>query len=178
MAAPASPEGIAKVARHQWENQEPKMRMQTVAMYPTYFTYFAGELHFYAKDVLRGPSFDTEPYAPRLQIGMDGRLKYEHVTPYNFKWLKKDKWGNPMPDEGRVRFEPASVWIEDRWTFVRRMAGDELTQKLFYKVRAFIWITNDIAMGGDTQKYQDALITEVFGYTDKKRVLEVWTTSN
>ena len=68
-----------------------------------------------------------------------------------------------MPDEGRVRFEPASVWIEDRWTLVRRMAGDELTQKLFYKVCVFIWTTNDIAMGGDIQKYQDALITEVSG---------------
>ena len=66
LAAPASPEGIAKVARHQWENQEPKMRKQTVEMYPKYFTYFAGELHFYAKDVLRGSYFMVEPYAPRL----------------------------------------------------------------------------------------------------------------
>ena len=89
LAAPASPEGIAKAARYHWTNQESKMRRQTVEMCPKYFTYFAGELHFYAKDVLRGLSCDTEPYAPRLQIGMDGRLKYEFVTSYNFKWLKK-----------------------------------------------------------------------------------------
>ena len=74
------------------------MRMQTVEMYPKYFTYFVGELHFYAKDVLRGLYFKVEPYAPRLQTGMNGRLKYEHVKPYNFKWLKKDRKNNPMPE--------------------------------------------------------------------------------
>ena len=52
------------------------------------------------------------------------------------------------------------------------MAGDELTQKLFYKVCAFIWTTNDIAMGDDIQKYQDAVITEVFGYSDKYQSLK------
>ena len=48
------------------------------------------------------------------------------------------------------------------------MAGDELCQKLFYKVCAYIWTTNDIAMGEDIQHYQDAVITEIFGYTDKR----------
>ena len=92
-----------------------------------------------------------EPYAPRLQTCMNGRLKYERVTPYNLKWLKKNKQGNPVSEEKRVKFEPASVWLEDRWTLVRRMAGDELTQKLFYRVCAFIWTTNAIAIGGDIQ---------------------------
>ena len=67
-----------------------------------------------------------------------------------------------------MRFEPALAWLEDRWTFVRRMAGDELSKKLFYKVCTFIWTTNDIEQGNDMQKYQDALITEVFGYDDKQ----------
>ena len=84
MTALASLQGIVKIARYQWKNEEHRMRKQTVAMHPKYFTYFAGELHFVAKDVLRGLSFDTEPYAPRLQTGLDGRLKYEFVTPYNF----------------------------------------------------------------------------------------------
>ena len=56
--------------------------------------------------------------------------------------------------------------------FVRRMAGDELCQNLFYKVCAFIWTTNDIAMGADIQQYQDAVITEIFGYTDKRYFLK------
>ena len=31
---------------------------------------------------------------------------------------------------------------------------------------------NDIAMGGDIQQYQDTVITEVFGYTDKRDFLK------
>ena len=89
------------------------------------------------------------------------------MTPYNLKWLRKDKFGNPLPEEERVRFEPAIVWLEDRWTFVRRMAGDELSQKLFYKVCTFIWTTNDIE-GYEMQRHQDALIIAVFGYEDKE----------
>ena len=73
-----------------------------------------------------------------------------------------------MSDKNRVRLEPAMAWLEDRWTFVRRMAGDELCQKLFYKVCAFVWTTNDIEQGHEMQWYQDALITEVFGYDDKQ----------
>ena len=52
------------------------------------------------------------------------------------------------------------------------MAGHELTQKLFYKVCAFIWTTNDIALGSDIKRYQDAVIEEVFGYTDKYQFLK------
>ena len=141
-------------------------------MYPNLFTYFERELHFCAKYVLRGLYFNVEPYAPRLQTCMNGRLRYERVTPYNLKWLKKNQDGEPIPEGQRMKFEPASVWLEDRWTFVRRMAGDELTQNLFYEVCAFIWITNDIAMGDDIQKYQDAVITEVFGYSDKYQFLK------
>ena len=124
-----------------------------------------------ATDVLRGLTFNKEDYSSILQKGLDGRFKYEYVIPYNSKWLKKDKWGYPTPDQGRVRFEPALAWVEDRWMFIRRMAGDELCQKLFYKVCAFIWTTNDITLGENFQKYQDAVITEVFGYKDKRDIL-------
>ena len=113
------------------------MKRQTVEMCPKLFTYFAGELHFYAKNVLRGLYFDVEPYAPRLQTFTNGRLRYERVTPYNLKWLKKNQDGEPVPEGQRMKFEPASVWLEDRWTLVRRMAGGELMQKRFYKVCAF-----------------------------------------
>ena len=102
---------------------------------------------------------------------MNGRYKYENAISFNSKWLKRDKEGYQRPDESRVRFEPPSVWIEDRWMFIRRMAGDELCQKLFYKVCAFIWAANDITLGENIQKYQDAVITEIFGYTDKRDFL-------
>ena len=55
--------------------------------------------------------------------------------------------------------------------FIRRMAGDELCQKLFYKVCAFVWLANDIAKGEELQKHQDAVITEIFGYDDKHEFL-------
>ena len=77
-----------------------------------------------------------------------------------------------MPEGQRIKFEPTSVWLEDRWTLVRRMARDKLTQKLFYKVCAFIWTTNDIAMGGDIKRYQDVVIKDVFGYSDKYQFLK------
>ena len=48
----ASPEGITKMARVQWTNDESRMRRQNVSEYPTNFMYHAGELHFVATDVL------------------------------------------------------------------------------------------------------------------------------
>ena len=107
------------------------------------------------EEVTKGLRFQPEPYAPILQYGRDGRLFYEDVTPYNSKWLKRDRFGNVTPEAQRVRFEPAIVWLEDRWTFVRRMAGDELSQKLFYKVCTFVWSTNQIE-GQLMQQHQDA----------------------
>ena len=86
---PASPEGIAKMARYQWSNEESRMRRQSVTQYPKYFMYFAGELHFVATDVLRGLSFNREEYSPILQKHLNGRYKYEYVIPYNSKWLKR-----------------------------------------------------------------------------------------
>ena len=88
---PASPEGIAKMAKYQWSNEESRMRRQSVTQYPKYSMYFAGELHFVATDVLRGVSLQKEEYAPILQKHMSGRYKYEDVTPHNAKWLKRDK---------------------------------------------------------------------------------------
>ena len=124
------------------------------------------------KEVVRGLDFKVEPYAPIMQTSANGRLKYVRVTPYNLKWLKKNQEGEPVPEGQRIKFEPASVWLEDRWTFVRGMAGYELTQKLFYKVCAFIWTTNDIALGDDVKRHQDVVIKEVFGYSDKHQFLK------
>ena len=74
LTAPTSPEGIAKAAIYPWNTEAEKMKTQKVEMYPKLFTYFAGELHFCAKYVLRVLYFKVEPYAPRLQTCMNGRL--------------------------------------------------------------------------------------------------------
>ena len=137
------------------------MKTQKVEMYPKLFIYYSGELHFCAKEVLRGLYFKVEPYAPRMQKGANGGFKYVKVKPYNGKLLKYQKEGI-MSGEQREGFDPASAWLEDRWTFVRRMAGDELKQKLFAKVCAFIWRTNAIALVNDIKSYQDAVFEEVF----------------
>ena len=75
-----------------------------------------------------------------------------------------------VPESKRERFEPSEVWTEDRWIFVRRMAGDELCSVLFYKMATFIWRSNEI-QGTEMREYQDALITHVFSYNDKDEFL-------
>ena len=101
-----------------------------------------------------------------MQYFTSGYLKYEDVTPYDIKWLKWDKNREEVPESQRLKFEPAEVWTEDRWIFVRRMAGDELCSVLFFKMATFVWRSNEIA-GMEMRAYQDALITHVFGYKDK-----------
>ena len=76
-----------------------------------------------------------------------------------------------MADERRERFEPALVWTEDRWILCRRMAGDDLCQRLFYKLATFIWRTNQIE--GDLMRaHQDKLITTVFNYDNRREFLD------
>ena len=147
------------------------MKMHHVDMFPEYFKYYGGTLHFVLDEISKGLSFSPEPYAPILQYTTGGRLQYKNVTPYNLEWLRKDQFGNPLPEEERVSFEPAIVWLEDRWIFVRRMAGDELSQILFYKLRTFIWRSNQIE-GRLMHEHQDALISTIFGYEDEQEFLD------
>jgi len=56
---------------------------------------------------------------------------------------------------------PAEIWVEDRWVFVRRMFGDELISKIFYRVISWIWTSSDL----DTyakQQLQNELLWEMF----------------
>ena len=54
------------------------------------------------------------------------------------------------------------MWLEDRWTLVRRMYGDECTQKLF--MRCFTWnLTNNDIKEFLLRSRQDCLVTHVFG---------------
>jgi len=101
-----------------------------------------------------------------LHYFTSGYLKYKDVTPYDIKWLKWDKNREEAPESQRQKFEPAEVWTEDRWIFVRRMAGDELCSVLFFKLATFVWRSNEIT-GMEMRDYQDVLIPHVFGYKNK-----------
>ena len=124
-------------------------------------------MHFRICKFTQGLRFSPEPYAPILETTRSGFLRYAEVTPYDIKWLKWDKKRQEVPEYKRAKFEPAEVWTEDRWTFCRRMAGDELCAVLFYKMATFIWRSNEI-QGDEMREYQDALITHVLGYNYKQ----------
>ena len=91
---------------------------------------------------------------------------------YNSKWLKRTKDGQIQDWNSYEQFEPSEVWTEDRWIFVRRMAGDELCQKLFYQMCAFIWCANGIGTGPEIRTYQDVLIEELFTYSNKMEFIK------
>ena len=131
------------------------------------FQSYQGELYLHAERILDGIWLTPEPYAPRLQTKFDGRFRYDHVTEYNSKWLKLTKKGEPKGQDDYVPLEPLKVWTEDRWIFIRRMAGDGFCQKLFYKLCIFVWMANGIKGGSGLQAYQDALIEDVFNLMTK-----------
>ena len=60
------------------------------------------------------------------------------------------------------------MWQEDAWSFTRRMTGDYLAQKIFYGVCTTTWIMVGVEKGKTVQKYQNALIENVFGYRNVK----------
>ena len=92
----------------------------------------------------------------------NGNLRYVDVTPYDQKWVPKKKDGSFLPDVMRDSFQPATVWLEDRWTFCRRMVGDDVCQVLFYHMATFIWKQNDLR-GESLNRHQMTLVTKVFG---------------
>ena len=53
------------------------------------------------------------------------------------------------------------MWLEDRWIFVRRMCGDEFTQKLFMRCITWTLMNNDIK-GQALQVRQDAVVGHLF----------------
>ena len=65
----------------------------------------------------------------------------------------------------RESFQPAAVWIEDRWLFCRRMVGDDVCQILFYHLATFVWKQYEI-FGDQLNYYQKTLITKLFGIHD------------
>ena len=120
-----------------------------------------------ANDILAGLSLQPTEYSPVLQKNYQGNFTYKQVKEYSSKWLKRTKDGLPKDQRYYEPFEPSQVWTEDRWIFVRRMAGDESCQKLFYQMSTFIWCANGIEPGPELRNYRDGLIEEVYSYGDK-----------
>ena len=125
------------------------------------FCNIQGTNHFMLDKVLEDLEIKEEDYSPKLPYRPDGYLRYDKVPAYNRRWLPKDKKGNPNPEESRESFDPATVWIEDRWMVCRRLCGDKLCRLLFYKVCTFIWEHNNLDKV-DVRERQDALLNYVF----------------
>ena len=85
---------------------------------------------------------DLKPryYCPILKTKANGELIFEHVTEYNSRWLPKTKKGWEKEPHEYDALDPVEIWQEDAWTFVRRMVGDYLGQKLFYEFLTITWI--------------------------------------
>ena len=124
-------------------------------------------MHLVADEILAGLSLRPTEYAPILQKNYQGNFWYKQVTEYNSKWLKRTKEGLQKYQRFYVPFEPSQAWTEYRWIFVRRMAGDELCQNIFYQMSTFIWCANGIEPGIELIRYQYVLIEDVFGYENK-----------
>ena len=85
---------------------------------------------------------------------------------YNSRWLPKTRQGEKKSVFDFQAINPVEVWQEDAWTFVRRMCGYDLVQKLFYEFMTRTWILLDIDKGKELRNHQDALIDSVFGHRD------------
>ena len=94
------------------------------------------------------------------------------MTEYNSRWLKKNKSRELKKPQDYESLDPFKLWMEDRWIFCRRMAGDGLCQKAFYGVCTFIWLANGIQTGTELQGYQDSIIENVLQYKNKRVFLD------
>ena len=148
------------------------MRTHSAAEFQKNFRYYEGSLHLVASGILAGLSLQPTEYSPVLQKNYQGNFTYQQVKEYSSKWLKKTKDGLPKDQRYHGSFEPSQAWTEDRWIFVRRLAGYELCQKLFYQMCAFIWCASGIGTGPEIRNDQDVLIEEVFGYGDKMECIK------
>ena len=114
--------------------------------------------------LFEGINIRPETFAPTLPVLSNGAFHYQRVMEYNYLWLKHQN-GDPKRIGEYEPFNPGKVWTDDRWMFVRRIAGNAICRKVFHHVRTFIWFTNDFEKGKSLTKDQDALIQDVLRYT-------------
>ena len=92
-----------------------------------------GEEYLYSVNILKNLRLRPLYYCPILRSKSNGQYIYEQVKEYSSKWLPRTKKGVVKEPSEYSSIVPVEIWQEDPWTFVRRMLGDVLTQKLFYE---------------------------------------------
>ena len=88
----------------------------------------------------------------KLKTKANGDLICERIIEYNSRWLPKTKTGWEKEPHEYDALDPVEIWQEDAWTFVRRMVGDYLSQKLFYEFLTITWILIGVDKGNELQK--------------------------
>ena len=150
---PLSPRSIKREA-NMIEETEPR-KLEVIMPYTKFLMWKHGECFLYARDILKNLTFKPLYYC---------QPKGTKSLEYNSVWLPKTRSGEKKSASDFESLNPLQVWQEDAWTFVRRMYGDDLTQKLFYQFITATWILLDIDKGKELRNYQDALIDSVFGH--------------
>ena len=84
------------------------------------------------RNIMEGLYPEPTEYAPTPQMDKNGYPKWAKVIPYNSIHLKYEGkiWKKGHEFE---TLDPVKMWMEDRWTSVRRVYGDDFTQKLFMR---------------------------------------------
>ena len=85
---------------------------------------------------------NSEPYAPRPAYDSTGEYVFKSVIAYNSRYLVKDNNREYKPRHEWELFYPETLWVEDRWLFVRRVFGDEFIGRIFYRFCDWIWKKN------------------------------------
>jgi len=159
---PLSPKSIQRAARWVEENEPRKLEVMIASR--KFLEYKDGKKYLYAEGILKNLRLRPLYYCPILRSKSNGQYIYEQVTEYSSKWLPKTRkgvWKNTFDYQA---INPVEIWQEDPWTFVRRMLGYVLVQKLFYEFMTRTWIMLDIDKGRELRNYQDTLIDNIFGH--------------
>ena len=127
--------------------------------YPKYFCHNNGDWSLKWSEIIRDLQFEPEYYSPVPDF-KDGDPQWRKVIQYNSCYLRYDGAHEKSEQDYKV-LNPVEMWLEDRWTFVRRMYGDEFTQKLF--MRCLTWnLTNNDIKDFALRSRQDAVVIHVF----------------
>ena len=84
------------------------------------------------QSIMEGRHFGPEYYAPIPHPNDNGYPIWENVNQYNQRYLQSHGTIEKTMDDYEP-LSPVKLWMKDRWTFVRRIFGDELIQKTFMK---------------------------------------------
>ena len=111
------------------------------------------------KDIIGDLHFEPEYYSP-VPYYNNGYPQWRRVIQYNSCFLRYEG-AYEKPEQDLKYLDPVKMWLEDRWVFIRRMYGDEFTQKLFMRCLTWNLGCNDIKDGALKER-QDAVVIFLF----------------